>query len=96
MDGSERLKPSVSADACLFDLNSPAVGAGVATAVCAGRPVIVLEHVDIPPTETVAGLLRDAPPSRLIRYANVDACIDQLDRTLADPVWLAARRPRSR
>lgn len=60
MDGSECSKPSVSADAWLFDVSSPAA------------------------------------LTRLFRYANVDACIHQLDRTLADPVWLAARQPRSR
>jgi len=79
-----------SADACLFDVSSVAVGAEVATAVCAGRPVIALEHVDAPASGIVAALLRDGPLPRVIRYANVDACLEQLNRTLEDPVWLAA------
>ncbi|HWH12176.1 MAG TPA: hypothetical protein VG165_13695 [Solirubrobacteraceae bacterium] len=79
-----------SANACLFDVSSMAVGAEVATAVCAGRPVIALEHVDAPASGIVAALLRDGPLPRVIRYANVDACIEQLNRTLEDPVWLAA------
>lgn len=79
-----------SADACLFDVSSAAVGAEVATAVCAGRPVIALEHVDAPASGIVAALLRDGPLPRVIRYATVDACIEQLNRTLEDPVWLSA------
>jgi len=79
-----------SADACLFDVSSATVGAEVAAAVCAGRPVIALEHVDAPASGIVAALLRDGPLPRVIQYANVDACIEQLNRTLEDPVWLTA------
>lgn len=79
-----------SADACLFDVSSSSVGAEVATAVCAGRPVIALEHVDTPPPAIVAALLSDDPLPRVIRYTSVDECIEQLSQTLEDPVWRAA------
>jgi hypothetical protein len=79
-----------SADACLLDVSSAAVGAEVAVAVCAGRPVIALEHVDAPPSAIVAALLRDKSLQRVIRYATVEACLEQLSQTLEDPVWLAA------
>ena len=79
-----------SADACLFDVSSSAVGAEVATAVCAGRPVIALEHVDTPPPPIVAALLCNNPLPRVIRYTNVNECVEQLSRTLEDPVWRAS------
>jgi hypothetical protein len=82
------LEALCSADACLFDVSSSAVTEDAA--VCAGRPVIALEHVDTPRSETIVALLRNRPLSRVIQYTTVNTCLEQLNQMLEDPAWLAA------
>ena len=79
-----------SADACLFDVSSSSVAPEMQEAVDAGRPVIALEHVDNPPADALTSLLDSSKVRRVIRYEDVNGCVNELSETLQDPAWLAA------
>jgi hypothetical protein len=91
--GERRLLEALrTADACVFDVSSPSeiVGAEIATAVCSGRPVIALEHESHPAATFISALLDRSRGRTLIRYRDVDDCIDTLTRTLEDVEWRRA------
>jgi hypothetical protein len=79
-----------SADACLFDVSTSSVASEVQEAVIAGRPVIALEHVDVPPSAELTALLDSSQVRRVIKYHDVNRCVNELSETLRDPAWLAA------
>lgn len=87
-----RLEALRTADACVVDVSSRSeiVGAEIAIAVCSGRPVIVLEHESRPAAGFISALLDRSRLRRVIRYRDVDDCVDALSRTLEDLEWRQA------
>jgi hypothetical protein len=91
-DEARLLEALRTADACVFDVSSPSeiVGAEIATAVCSGRPVIALEHESHPAANFISALLDRSRLRTVIRYRDVDDCINALTRTLEDLEWRQA------
>lgn len=87
-----RLEALRTADACVIDVSSSSadVGAEVATALGAGRPVVALQDAVHPPSGFVAALIARDVRSRTIVYQDVDDCLSALGATLEDPRWIAA------
>lgn len=87
-----RLEALRTADACVFDVSTPSadVGAEVATALGAGRPVVVLQDAVHPPSSFVAGLIARDVRARTIIYRDVADCLSALSKTLEDPGWIAS------
>jgi hypothetical protein len=79
-----------TADACVLDVSTPSadIGAEVAMAIGAGRPVIALEDAALPPSRLVADLIAHDPRARTIVYHDVDDCLVALAETLGDLTWI--------
>jgi hypothetical protein len=87
-----RLEALRIADACVFDVSTPSadIGAEIAIAFGAGRPVIALEDAARPASRLIAGLIADDSRTRTIVYHDVDDCLAALADTLRDLTWMTA------
>jgi DNA-binding NarL/FixJ family response regulator len=87
-----RLHALRTADACVFDVSTPSadIGAEVASAIHAGRPVIALQYADRPPSNLVRGMLEADGRARTIVYRDVEDCLTALHEALEDPNWIAS------
>lgn len=77
------------AEVCVIDLGSAsaAAGAELATAYCAGRPVVALRGRDEVLPAPLASLADHHRAVREVVFDDTHDCIDQLVAVLGDPSW---------